>query len=442
MPEDVRAICSRLRTAGGHSWLVGGAVRDLLLHHAVRDWDLATDLLPDRLLALFPEAEQRDLRLGALRIEVASGSAVLTSLRAEADYRDHRHPATVTFGVSLELDAARRDFTVNALYLDIDSGRLHDPTGGRADLERGLLRCIGEPARRFTEDALRLLRAVRFAGTLGLRIERATAAAAAAHGNLLTHLSPERAFAELTAMFTGRGRGRALRLLFALGMCRVLLPEVAAMDGVTQPPEYHPEGDVLIHTCLVLDQVAAGDPVQAWAAVLHDVGKPPCWRQAADRIRFDGHDVVSAEMAAEVLLRLRAPGSLREAVVDIVREHIRFAVLPEMRPARRAKWMRQESFPRHLAFHRADCLASHGDLSRYRMALELYRVLPPEAPPPLCRGADLLALGVPPGPLVGTLLRELHERAEALGIDDREQALAMLRELAGPHVKPALPPGR
>jgi poly(A) polymerase len=333
------------------------------------------------------------------------------------------------------IDAQRRDFTANALYLELGSGRLLDPTGGLADLQRGVLRAIGAPDQRFREDALRLLRAVRCAARYGLDLDPAVAAAVRARAGLATTLSAERVLAELTAMFTAPGRGRALRMLHRLGLSQQLLPEVAALEGVSQPPQYHPEGDVLVHTCLVLEHAPTGDPVLAWSAVLHDIGKPATWRQGEDRIRFDGHDALSADMADAVLGRLRAPSLLRERVVDVVREHIRFAALPDMRPRKRELWMRTPGFRQHVAFHRADCLGSHGDLSRYAAVLGLWRALPPLRPAALCTGRDVLALGVPAGPMVGRLLRELHATAEDRGIEDRDRALALLAEMAGPHVK-------
>ncbi len=441
LPADVGALARRLR-AHGRVWVVGGAVRDALLRHPVHDWDLATDLPPAVLASLLPEADARDQELGAFRLPRATGgAAVVTTLRTEADYREHRRPGRVTFIDDPLRDAQRRDFTCNAIYWDPVAGVLLDPTGGIADLRRGRLRAIGDPATRFTEDALRLLRLVRFAARCGLEVESQTAAAARGCAALAAHLSAERVYGELTAVFTARGRGRGLRLLHELGLTAVLLPEVAAMAGVTQPPEYHPEGDVLVHTILVLDHVPPGDAALAWAAVLHDVGKPPTWRQAEDRIRFDGHDTLSAKMADAILRRLHAPAAVREAVVDLAQDHIRFAALPAMRPRRREEWLRQPGFWRHLLFHRADCLGSHADLRLYRQAIDALRALPPERTV-LVAGADALALGVPEGPLVGEVLRRTHDLADQRGIGDRPAALVLLREVVAGAVKRSDPDGR
>jgi putative nucleotidyltransferase with HDIG domain len=233
----------------------------------------------------------------------------------------------------------------------------------------------------------------------------------------------------LTAMFTGPGRGRALRLLVDLGFAAVLLPEVAAMAGVTQPVEYHPEGCVLTHAALVLDHVPAGDPALAWCAVLHDIGKPPTWRRAADRIRFDGHDQLSAKMADAVLRRLRASNELRELVVEVCRDHIRFAALPGMRPAKAERWLRSPRFRQHLAFHRADCLGCHGDLTIHAYAERALAALGPERAP-LVTGADVIALGIPPGPRVGEVLRAVTAAIDEAPMPlDRAAALVLLREL-------------
>ena len=431
VPADVRAVAAALGAAGGRVWLVGGPVRDRLRGEAVVDFDFATDLPPERVAAALPGVDARDANLGACKLATTGLPVVVTTLRTEADYQDHRRPGVVTFVTDVVADARRRDFTVNALYAAWPDGDLLDPTGGLMDLQAGVLRMIGEPTVRFAEDALRLLRAVRFGARLTLRLHDDTAAAARSAAGLLSQLSAERVWQELTAMFIGPGRGRALRLLVELGFAAVLLPEVAAMDGVTQPPEYHPEGDVLTHVAMVLDHVPAGDPVLAWAAVLHDVGKPPTWRQADDRIRFDGHDVLSATMAEAILARLHAPQALREAVAEICRDHIRFAAFPGMRPRRRQRWMRTPHFAQHLAFHRADCLGSHGKLGIWQQAAAEFAALPPDPGPPLLTGADVLALGVPSGPCVGMLLRRVEVELDGLTtVPTRDDALVLLRDLS------------
>jgi putative nucleotidyltransferase with HDIG domain len=429
LPSSVMRLWPLLHAAGGRAWLVGGTVRDLLRGQRPRDHDIVTDLRPEQVLQAVPAADGRDVRFGVCHVETVDGTLSITTLRRDGSYRDHRHPEGVEFVTEPELDAARRDFTINALYLEPLRGELLDPCGGRADLDARLLRTIGDPTRRFGEDALRLLRALRFTARCGLQFETATEQAARAAASSLRTLSAERVFGELSAVFTGPGRERGLRLLVELGFAAVLLPEVAAMDGVTQPVEYHPEGDVLTHVAAVLAHVPEGDPVLAWSAVLHDIGKPPTWRQAEDRIRFDGHDQLSARMAEAVLRRLHAGNELREAVVEICRDHIRIAALPSMRPAKAERWLRSPRFRQHLAFHRADCLGCHGDLSIHAFAERALAELGPERPP-LVQGADVLALGIPPGPAVGAWLRAVNARIDEAPLPmDRAAALVLLREL-------------
>ena len=436
LPDAVTAIAERVHSSGGRALLVGGCVRDALLGVASCDFDIAVSLPPQQLLALFPTADALDARLGTLRLPYERGTLVVTTFREEGGYEDHRHPTYVRFVTDVAQDAQRRDFTCNALYFDPRTRELLDPCGGQEDLAARRLRTIGDPERRFTEDPLRILRGIRFAASAGLAVVPQTLAAMQRCAALLTHLSSERVYDELTRAFTGGHRGRALRLTIESGAASVVLPEVVPMDGVPQPPEYHPEGDVLTHVCLVLDHVPPGNAALSWAAVLHDVGKPPTFERASDRIRFTGHDTLSAEMADAVLRRFHAPAALRELVVEICRDHIRFAVLPEMTPGKRERWMRSPSFRSHLTFHRADCLGSHGKLDIHDKAVRWLAELLPLPPPPLCTGKDVLALGVPAGPKVGEFLRLLNERLESMPSAGRDQALSILAEIVASGVKP------
>ncbi|MGK0155633.1 MAG: poly(A) polymerase [Neolewinella sp.] len=428
LPEPVQDCLQRLRDAGGRGWLVGGAVRDLLQGGNPDDFDLASDLPPEQLAKILPNAELREAALGTCRTTIDGCELTVTTLRAEGGYGDQRHPDTVEFVSDVAVDARRRDFTVNALYYDPDSSELLDPVGAQLDLQASVLRAIGEPMRRFQEDPLRLLRLARFAASANLQIEPATAHAAKACASEVASVSAERVYAELTKAFIGPGRGRALGLLVELGLADVLLPEISAMEGVEQPPQYHPEGDVLVHVKMVLDEVPANDPVLAWSAVLHDVGKPPTFRVAEDRIRFDGHDTLSAKMAEEILLRFKAPKALRKRVVDICLQHIRFAALPQMRPVRAERWLREPDFPLHLAFHRADCMASHGKLEIHAFAERALRELQPLVEP-LLHGKDVLAMGVKPGRQVGQLLQSVQALLDESPVaPTRDQALVLLRD--------------
>lgn len=437
-PPAVQQILQRATRSGGRAWVVGGTVRDALIGRPPHDWDCAVELGGPELVAQFPDAAAADPRLGMVLLRGADGQGdvVLTSMRAEAGYSDHRHPDVVRFGVGVAEDAQRRDFTVNALYFDPLTGELQDPTSGIQDLRLCRLAVIGDPVTRLREDPLRILRAIRFAASCHLELNDELPDAIAQTAPLLTHLSAERIAGELDRMFRGIGRGRALGLLVRSGVASYVLPELVAMEGIPQPPQFHPEGDVLTHVCLVLAQVPAGDRVLAWSAVLHDIGKPATFERAEDRIRFSRHDVVSADMAEQILRRLRIGKDVRERVVEICRDHIRFASLPEMAAPRRERWLRSAGFAHHLRFHRADCEASHGLLGIHEYASRELETLPPLPPPPLCTGRDVLALGVPPGPRVGTLLAAVDEMVAAGEIPDRDTALSKLRSLVESGVKP------
>jgi len=397
-----------------------------LLGQGSRDFDVATDLPPEGLADLF---EGVDFRFGAAQVPVPDASLTVTTLREEHGYDDQRHPSRVEFINDVDTDALRRDFTVNALYWDPYAARLIDPVGGLADLRAGRLEMIGDAPARLREDPLRLLRAVRFSARLDLQMTRSLRAAVQAASGEVATLSNERVFDELTRAFTGPGRGRALESMVELGLAEHVLPEVTSMPGVEQPEEFHPEGDVFVHVCLVLDAVVPGDPVQAWAAVLHDTGKPATFERAADRIRFHGHDVLSAEIADAVLRRFGAPRELRETVVEVCRQHIKFASIPQMRPAKRERWLRSPRFGAHLAFHRADCVGSHGTLEIFEMARAELAALPVLPPPPLCTGQDVIDLGVTQGPAVGGLLGAVHRWCEENGVSERDAALQRLRSL-------------
>ncbi len=434
---EVRQILRALQAAGIRCWLVGGTVRDLLLGDGPADYDIAADAPPEQVQAALGRGSLEDARLGTCRIDGLPWPVVVTTLREEGGYADRRHPDEVRFCQDPAVDARRRDFGCNALYLDAASWEVLDPCGGLSDLAARRLCVIGPPEVRFAEDPLRMLRMVRFAARFGFDVDPAAMAAAAAAAPLVQQLSGERVYDELTRTFCGPGRGRGLRLLCDAGLAAVLLPEVAAMAGVPQPPQYHPEGCVLTHVCLVLDHAPPSDPTLSWAAVLHDVGKPPTFRVAEDRIRFDGHDTLSARMAESILHRLHAPKALVHDVVELCRDHIRIASLLQMRPRRRERWMREPLFAKHLAFHRADCLGSHGDLSIYKAAVDLLAALPPVAESALC-GKDVLALGVQQGPIVGQILREAERRLDAFDGKgpSREQALQVLAEVVRDGVKP------
>lgn len=402
-------VVRRLAAAGHQAYLVGGAVRDLLLDHEPGDFDVATSASPEQILALFPLARRAGAAFPVVLV-IAQGNLVETAtFRVEGPYSDARHPDSVDLITSLPADARRRDFTVNALYLDPLAEVIVDPVGGAADCSRRVLRCVGEPGQRFREDALRLLRAPRLAAQCGLTIDSETRAALAASREGIRRIATERVGQEIARILTGPGPADALEELAGSGLLAIVLPEVDAMRGVPQPPQFHPEGDVWTHTVLMFRHSPARSLPLGLAILLHDVAKPVTLTRT-DRIRFNGHAARGSEMALAIGRRLRYAAADVERTAELVAQHLRFIEVRRMRPSTLKRFLRQPDFAEHLELHRLDCLGSHRELGQWEFCRDALAGLSSEelAPPPLLRGADLLALGFPPGPLLGRILRELE----------------------------------
>ena len=320
-----KAIVSTLRQAGYQAYLVGGCVRDLLLGCHPKDFDVSTDAPPQRLLELFPKSGQVGAHFGVVLVRDGGHHVEVATFRSEHDYADGRRPSNVHFEADPRQDVLRRDFTINGLMMDIESRAVLDYVGGRADLEARLIRAIGDPELRFREDHLRLLRAVRLATRFGFEIEAATLAAIRRNHALIRKVSAERIREELTRILTEGSARRGFELLDTTGLLDDLLPEIAAMKGVEQPPEFHPEGDVFIHTLLLLDNLPQlCTPTLAWGALLHDVGKPATFRKAPDRIRFDNHVDVGVKIAEGICQRLHFSNDDTEQIIALVDNHMRF----------------------------------------------------------------------------------------------------------------------
>jgi poly(A) polymerase len=403
-------------------------VRDLLLGNPHSDIDIATSALPEEIEALFPQTVAVGKQFGVMIVVVNSINYEVATFRAEGGYVDGRHPSSVRF-TGAEEDARRRDFTVNGLFLDPLATEVIDYGGGLEDLKRRLIRTVGNPAERLEEDKLRVLRAVRFVCQLNFEIHPDTWEEVKRQASKLLQVSWERIRDELIKILTGPAPARGLDLLSESGILDVVLPEVADMRGVPQPPEFHPEGDVFVHTRLMF-QIAGRvrDPNLALAVLLHDVGKPATLT-VRDRIRFDGHDQKGAEMAEAIGRRLRLPGEQIEEVVDLVREHLRFIPVAEMRESTLKRFLRKENIEKHLELHRLDCLASHGDLTSYDFCRAKLAEFSQEAmrPAPLLNGHDLIALGLTPGPLFSEILSSLEDLQLEGKIVSREEALAWVR---------------
>ncbi len=432
--QDAAAqIVARLRAAGHQAYFVGGCVRDLLLGRESQDFDVATSALPDQVLTLFEKTFAVGAHFGV--VLVCTGDPEITTevatFRSDGVYSDGRHPDAVRFSSSPEEDVKRRDFTINGMLLDPATNQVLDYVGGRSDLQAGLIRAIGDPGDRFAEDKLRMLRAVRFAARFTFDLEPGTAIAIREFASAVNQVSRERVRDELTRMLTeGRARN-SFELLDATGLLVQVLPEVEKMKGVAQPPQYHPEGDVWVHTMLLLARLPAGCPsALAWAALLHDVGKPATFRVAPDRIRFDGHVEIGVRIAEEICRRLRFPNHETEQILSLIANHMRFADAPRMKESTLKRFFRLPHFDQHLALHRLDCLSSHGSLELYDFARERFETLPEEQvrPPLLLTGKDLIEAGFHPGPQFAQMLAMAEDAQLEGAIHTREQALALVRE--------------
>ncbi|MCS7023761.1 MAG: CCA tRNA nucleotidyltransferase [Bryobacteraceae bacterium] len=431
-------IVERLRQHGYQALFVGGCVRDQLLNIPPKDFDVATDARPEELKQLFPQASLVGAHFGVILVD---GVQVAT-FRSDLAYADGRHPTAVQFETELRPDALRRDFTINALFLDPLTGQLYDFVGGEADLRAGLVRAVGDPVARFSEDHLRLLRAVRFAARFGFQIEAQTHAAIRQLHPLIRRVAPERVREELLMILTEGAARRGMELLLDCGLLAEILPEVVALRGVEQPPEFHPEGDVWTHVLLMLEKMGKAPPELALAVLLHDIGKPATFR-IAGRIRFDGHVEVGVQMSREILARLRCSNQMIERVTALVKHHMRFKDLPRMKESTLKRFLRLPDFELHLELHRLDCLASHQQLGTYELARRLFNQLAPEQlrPPRLLSGRDLIAAGYEPGPVFGKILQAVEDAQLEGRIHTRDEALALAKQLAAPAESPLQPAG-
>ncbi len=429
MESIAREIVRRLQKAGHVALYAGGCVRDELRGVVPADYDIATDAAPDAVRALFPRTLEVGAHFGVICVIEKGRVFQVATFRSDGAYRDGRHPESVRF-TTAEEDARRRDFTVNGLFKDPITGGILDYVGGREDLKARVLRAIGDPVDRFREDGLRLLRAVRFATVLGFGIEPGTWEALCAGVDGIGRVSPERIREELVRLLRVRDRARGLDLLDGCGLLARLLPEVAALKGCEQPPEFHPEGDVFVHTRIMLDLLDADPPdTLVWATLLHDIGKPPCGTVDENgRIRFNGHDRVGARMAEVVMERLKFSRAETEAVVEMVDRHMGFKDVKNMRVATLKRFMARPWFDQELELHRVDCQSSHGllDNLEYLKCKREEFASEPLIPPPLVTGRDLIDRGMKPGPA----FKEILTTAQTMQLEGkfatREQALAWM----------------
>src|SRR2546428_8548337 len=370
-------IVQRLRDHGFKAYFVGGCVRDLVMRLDPKDYDITTDATPDQVMALFPDGLTVGAQFGVVAVPRESGNVEVATFRSDGIYADGRHPNEVRYAKTPKEDVQRRDFTINGLLYDPLKDQVLDYVGGQADTRERRIRTIGDPAQRFNEDRLRMLRAVRFAARFGFSLDPAARDAIRALAPEIRDVSAERARDEILKILTEGQARRGFELLEETGLLEAVLPEIKALQGVQQPPEFHPEGDVWVHTLMMLEGLRNPTPTLALGVLLHDVGKPPTF-SVRERIRFDNHVEVGARMAEDILKRLRFPSREAERVVELVRHHLRFKDFPQMRRSTQLRFLRLPGFDEHLELHRLDCLSSHRDLTNY----ELARPMLQEDPPP------------------------------------------------------------
>ncbi|HMF63480.1 MAG TPA: CCA tRNA nucleotidyltransferase [Edaphobacter sp.] len=445
-----REIVLTLRTAGHQAWFAGGCVRDLLLGLEPQDFDVATSATPDVVLKLFPA--KKTLAVGAhfgvvLICDEGGAKTEVATFRHDGAYSDGRRPDAVRFSTDPREDVLRRDFTINGMLLDPivleETGDAASATldyvNGREDLAAHTLRAIGDPTLRFAEDKLRMLRAVRFAARLDLEIEPRTMQAIRNAAAQIDQVSSERIRDELTRMLTEGHARRAFELLDATGLLQQVLPEAVRLHGVAQPPQFHPEGDVWVHTMLLLEKLPPdASATLAWGALLHDIGKPATYRapdpnDPNDRIRFNGHVEVGVRMAEEILGRLRFSNEDIAQIVALVKNHMRFGDILHMRQATLKRFLRLPRFDEHLALHRLDCASAHGDLRLYDFAKQQYEAAPGEtiSPKLLLTGRELIAAGYKPGPRFKAMIEAAEDAQLEGAISTSEEALAIVRQRFG-----------
>ncbi len=434
LPRELAdSICDALQHNVHQAFLVGGCVRDLLLGRDPADYDVATDATPHQVMQLFPDSLAVGAKFGVVLVSRNGNQVEVATFRRDMGYSDGRHPDEVIFTTTAEDDVCRRDFTINGLLMRHNTNEVLDFVQGRADMNAGIVRAIGDPVRRFSEDKLRMLRAVRFAARFGYTIEPKTFAAIRLHAAEIHSVSAERIHEELSKLLTEGAARRGFELLDSAGLLQQVLPEVSAMKGVQQPPEFHPEGDVWIHTLLMLEGLPPGaSRTLAWGVLLHDVGKPPTFRPASltgDRIRFDGHVDVGVRLAAEVGKRLKFSNDDAAQIQALVANHMKFKDVSQMRTSTLKRFIRLPQFDEHLELHRLDCLASHANLEAYDMVRRFRDETPPEQVKPtrLLTGDDLNEMGYVPGPEFQVILRALEDAQLEGALTTKDEARAFVQ---------------
>lgn len=431
METTARRICARLRERGHIAYFAGGCVRDMVRGLPPKDFDIATDATPEVVQKIFPHTYAVGAHFGVVVVVESEMNFEVATFRSDGAYLDHRHPVDVRFS-SPEEDAKRRDFTINGMFFDPEKNEVIDFVGGRSDVEAKIVRAVGEPGQRFSEDRLRMLRAVRFATVLDYKIDNQTWEALQANAASINEISAERIREELVRIFLSPNRVRGWDLLSQSGLMQVILPELEAMKGCLQPEQFHPEGDVFEHTRLMLQLLPEIVSVPlVFAVLLHDVAKPVTASvDDTGRIRFNEHDRIGAVMTESIMERLRFSRAEIDATVEMVRQHMVFKDVPKMRVAKLKRFMARPTFEEELELHRVDCQSSHRIMDNYEFLLRKREEFAnePIIPPPLVRGDDLIELGLKPGPKFGEILEAVETRQLEGALCNRQDALEWVKK--------------
>jgi poly(A) polymerase len=432
MKNTAAKIVQQLQAAGFAAFWVGGCVRDFLIGREPQDFDIATDAKPEQVEKLFKRTVAVGRKFGVMIVVESGHQFQVATFRAEADYQDGRRPEKIIFA-NAEADASRRDFTVNGLFYDPLTKKIHDWVGGEKDLRAKIIRTIGKPEERFGEDHLRLLRAIRFAAQLDFEIEPKTFAAIKSLAPKIKLISAERIRDELLKLFSPPHAGRGLVLLRESGLLEHILPELAATIDCEQSPDFHPEGSVFNHICLMLRKLPLdSNELLSWTVLLHDIAKPVTAEKdlQAGAIHFYGHEKIGAEMARAILNRLRFPKKQIDEIVACVLHHMQFKDVKQMRKSTLRRLLLRETFPLELELHKLDCLGSHCDLKLYDFLIQQAEELKkkPAIHPPLLTGKDLIALGMKPGKEMGAMLHEIREKQLADELKSKREAKAWARK--------------
>ncbi len=428
LKEKAILAVSKLQSAGFTAFWAGGCVRDIIMGKNPKDYDIATNALPETILTLFPGSISVGKVFGVIKAPIDEAFFEIATFRKDHAYEDGRRPAGVSFS-DPETDSARRDFTINAIFYDPIAGAFHDYHGGQKDIKSQIIRCVGKPEDRFAEDHLRMLRAVRFASTLKFKFDPETYNAIKTHAALISKISAERIREELTrTLLESEKPGDALTLLDDTGLLHHIMPSIPIMKECQQPAEFHPEGNVFEHTVIMLNMMKNPSITLAYAILLHDAGKPPTLRIADDRIRFDGHAEKGAEMAEKILQDLRFPREEIERITYCIRNHMRFMDVKRMKQSTLRRLIGAQVFPIELELHRLDCLASHGNLDNYDFLLSVQKKFDsePPLPAPLITGDDIIKMGKPQGPEIGYWLKIAYDAQLEGRFSNREDLLSWI----------------